>query len=105
MGQQYIAVTTMGPTEIEHHTVNWADETDLTDDKIVDTEFDFTSAQLKIQWHTFTDTDTTLCINANGVAPGKYYAGHTVYLAARDGSPEVINRKLRRTVLVHVVQR
>ncbi|MCX2931418.1 hypothetical protein ORI20_14125 [Mycobacterium sp. CVI_P3] len=97
MGQQFIATTRIGPTEIEHHTVNWAEECDLTDDKIVAAEFDFDNPQLKIQWENYTDTDTTLCINANGVAPGKYFAGHTVYLES--------GRKLRRTILVRVVQR
>lgn len=106
--QQYIAVTTMGPTEIEHHTVNWREEIDLTDDKITAATFDFSNPELKIQWETFTDFDTTLCINANGVAPGKYYAHHTVELAPRDGDgsqPAVVNRKLRRTVLVRIVER
>ncbi len=103
--QQFIHVTTMGPTEIEHHTVNWSDECDLTEDKIVKTEFDFDNDILQIQWDTFTDFDTTLCINGNGIAPGTYYAGHTVYLSSRDGDPTIINRKLRRTVRVRIVQR
>lgn len=105
MGQQYIRATTIGPTEIEHHTINWEDEVDLTDDKIVKAEFETSDPNLLIQWRSWTDTDTTLCLNGNNVAPGRYYAHHTVHLASRDGSPDVINRRLRRTVLVRVVER
>lgn len=103
--QQFIKVTTLGTTEVDHHTVNWAKETNLTEDEIVRAEFDFDNDVMQIQWETNTDTGTTLCINANGIAAGKYYAGHTVYLASRGGDPAVINRKLRRTVQVRVVQR
>lgn len=95
--QQFIHITTMGPTEIEHHTVNWAVEAALTDDKIINAAFDFDNEQLKIEWQNFTDFDTTLCVNANGVSPGNYYAGHTVFFES--------GRKLRRTVKIRVVQR
>lgn len=105
MGQQFIATTTMGPTEIEHHSVGWDKEVDLTDDKIVKAEFETSDPQLEIHWRNWTDTDTTLCLNGNGIAPGRYYAHHTVYLASRSGSQTSVNRKLRRTVLVRVVER
>lgn len=95
--QQYMKVTTMGPTEIQDHTVNWSDITIPLEDRIVNAEFDFDNEVMQIQWENFTDFDTTLCINSNGIAPGNYYAGHTVYLES--------GRKLRRTVRVRVVQR
>lgn len=103
--QLWIKTTKIGRTEIEHHTVNWAKETALTDDRIVKAEFDVLddggnsiTDQLLIEWRNFTDFDTTLCLNANGITPGnKYFAAHTVYLES--------GRKLRRTVRVIVVQR